>query len=261
MNNPAVPLYHQIYLVLREQIAEGRFEHGKLPVEREFTRQFSASRITIRRALDRLAAEGLITRRRGSGSFVKQAPNAKGGKNSRVGGLLEDIINLGLKSKARVIELNTISAPAEVSNLLELPAGCSVLKAIRVRSYKRRPLSHITTYVPQSLAKYLKRAQLESKPMLALLEAAGVRVGSASQTLSAKLADSKVAAMLDVDVGAALLSVQRVVRDVDGRPVQLLRGLYLPDLYEYRMELSRVEGDKTNVWVSKQIPSGTELKG
>ena len=97
--------------------------------------------------------------------------------------------------------------------------------------------------------------------MLALLEAAGVRVGSASQTLSAKLADSKVAAMLDVDVGAALLSVQRVVRDVAGRPVQVLRGLYLPDLYEYRMELSRVEGDKTNVWVSKQIPSGTELKG
>lgn len=97
--------------------------------------------------------------------------------------------------------------------------------------------------------------------MLTLLEEAGVQVESASQTLSARLADSKVAPLLDVDVGAALLSVQRVVRDVEGHPVQLLRGLYLPDRYEYRMELSRVEGDKTNVWVSKQITTDTDLKG
>lgn len=252
MTTPAVPMYHQIYLVLREQIAEGQFADGRLPVELELARQFGASRITLRKALDRLVNEGTITRRRGSGSFVQQMPQEPR-KTKRGGGLLEDIINLGLKSKAKVLELNEISAPAEIASLLELPTGAPVLKVIRLRSYQGKPLCHMTTYVPQALAQYLKASRLESKPMLTLLEDAGVLVDSAGQTVSARLADSKVAQLLDLDVGAPLLFVQRIVRDVKGKPVQLLRGLYRPDRYEYRMELSRIEGDKANLWISKEL--------
>ncbi len=254
-NIPDVPLYHQIYLVLREQIAEGHFAGGRLPAEAEFTRQFGASRITLRKALDRLVDEGLITRRRRSGTFVNQNPKKQKEQSHRYGGLLEDLISHGLKSKARVIEIKAIGAPSDVAALLEVPAGAPVVKAIRLRSYAGRPLSYMTTYVPQTIAQCLTRAKLDSKPMLTLLEEAGVRIGSASQTLSARLADSKVAPLLDVNVGAALLSVQRVVRDVDGRPVQVLRGLYRPDRYEYRVELSRQGDDK--VWVSAE--HGTDL--
>ncbi len=111
-NTPDVPLYHQIYLVLREQITEGHFADGRLPAETEFTRQFGASRITLRKALDRLVDEGLITRRRRSGTFVNHAPKKRKEKSQRYGGLLEDIISHGLKSKARVIEITTIGAPS-----------------------------------------------------------------------------------------------------------------------------------------------------
>ena len=251
-SSPAVPMYHQIYLVLREQIAEGQFADGRLPVELELARQFGASRITMRKALERLVTEGTIIRRRGSGSFVKQMPKEPK-KTHRVGGLLEDIINLGLKSKAKVLELNEIGAPSEVADLLGLTAGDPVLKVIRLRSYQNKPLSHMTTYVPRAFAGYLKPSRLESKPMLTLLEEAGIQVGTATQIVSARLADSKVAAALDVEIGAPLLFVQRVVTDVKGQAVQLLRGLYRPDRYEYRMELSRVEGDKANLWMPKEI--------
>lgn len=251
MNTPDVPLYHQIYLVLREQIAEGQFADGRLPAETEFTRQFGASRITMRKALDRLVEEGVITRHRRAGTFVKRQPQER--KDiQRVGGLLEDIISHGLRSKARVIEIDDIKAPVEIAALLELPAGASVTKAIRVRSYAGEPLSHMTTYVPQAIAQSLPKAKLDKKPMLTLIEEAGVRIGNASQTLSARLADSKVAPLLGINVGAALLFVQRVVRDVENKPVQLLRGLYRPDRYEYRMELSRVEGDHAKVWISAE---------
>ncbi|MBN9425702.1 MAG: GntR family transcriptional regulator [Burkholderiales bacterium] len=260
MTSPSAPLYHQIYLVLREQIAEGHFEDGKLPSEVELADTFGVSRITMRKALDRLVAENAITRRRGAGSFVNAPAPAR--RKERVGGLLEDIINHGLVSRAHVLDFGEVVATAEVAELLEVPPGERVLKVSRVRSYQGRPLSYITTYVPREIGAHLKRSRLEHKPMLTLLEEAGVQVTSASQVLSARLADTKVAPLLEVDIGAPLLFVQRVVRGVQGGPVQLLWGLYRPDLYEYRMELSRAEGDKANIWVSQQttIHSGPVKK-
>jgi len=251
-------MYHQIYLVLREKIAEGQFEGGRLPGEIELASEFRVSRITMRKALDRLVVEGVITRQRGSGSFVNQVPEKSKGRG-RVGGLLEDIISLGLASKAKVLDYTQVTAPPEIAGLLEIGRGEPVLKVVRLRSYQGKPLSYITTYLPQEIAPHLKRSRLESKPMLTLLEEAGVQVASASQVISARLADSKTADALDVDIGAPLLFVQRVVRSTAGKPVQLLWGLYRPDLYEYRMELSRVEGDKANLWVARQMTAELEV--
>jgi GntR family transcriptional regulator len=65
--------------------------------------------------------------------------------------------------------------------------------------------------------------------------------------LSARQADAEVAGLLDVALGTALLSVQRLVYDASDRPVQLLQGLYRPDRYEYQMELSQVGGIEARV--------------
>ena len=79
----------------------------------------------------------------------------------------------------------------------------------------------------------------------------GVKVDSADQTVSARLADHAVAPLLDLEIGAPLLAVTRVVRDKARRPVQLLRGLYRPDRYEYQMHLSRAGRDEARIWVSR----------
>src|SRR5690606_7863405 len=77
------PLYHQIFLILRSQILDGRLQPGGLvPGEEELGRQFSVSRITARRALAELAAEGLVTRGRGRGTHVtprSEPPPVRGG--------------------------------------------------------------------------------------------------------------------------------------------------------------------------------------
>jgi GntR family transcriptional regulator len=245
-----VPRYHQIYLVLREQLAEGRFDPARpLPGELELADSFGVSRVTMRAALDRLAEEGLIARHRGRGTFARPQA-ATPSPRAPISGLLENIISMGLRTTARLVDLAVIPAPPDAAEALKLDFGDPVQKAVRVRSHRGAPLSHITTFVPERFAASFGRRELAAKPMLALLEEAGVKVAAADQAISAKLADHAVAPLLDVEIGSPLLAVTRTVYDEAGTPVQFLRGLYRPDRYEYRMHLTRSGGDTPRVWVS-----------
>lgn len=250
-----LPKYHQIYLVLREQVQEGRFDHSGLPGELALAAQFEVARITIRKALEMLVADGLVSRRPGLGTWpiraVAQATR-KASQHAHLSGLMENIVNMGLRTSVQVIDSDRIAAPQAVAEPLEISLGAPVHKSVRVRSTDAGPLSHITTYVPESVATFT-RADLERQPLLVLLEAAGVEFGVATQTISARLADTQVSRHLDVAVGSALLAVVRLVRDVNDRPVQLLHGLYRPDRYQYQMQLSRVGSIDAKVWVSEEL--------
>lgn len=249
-----LPKYHRIYLVLREQLGEGRFVAG-LPGELALMAQFGVARVTIRRALEQLASDGLITREPGRGTRPVEmvAVNPVAERRANLTGLLENLVSMGLKTSVRVLEVRGISASPEVADALQIEAGAEVQKALRVRSTSEGALSHITTYVPQILAQSFGRRELSKKPILVLLEESGVKVGRAHQTISAKLADAGVAQLLDVSVGTALLAVRRLIYDTNDKPVQWLHGLYRPDRYEYYMELSRVGSIDAKVWVSKDL--------
>jgi GntR family transcriptional regulator len=246
----AVTLYHRVYTILRERIVAGQYPAEQpLPGEIDFAAAFGVSRVTMRRALDELVREGLIERSRGRGSFPRPRTGAAAPLQGGISGLLDNIIAMGLKTSVRIISLETIEAAPDVAATLRLAAGEKVQKAVRVRSLDGAPLAMMTTFVPAAVASFTRR-QLTEKPMLKLLEGAGVRVAHADQSISARLADTVVAPLLDVNYGAALLAVNRLVHDARGRPVQLLHGLYRPDRYEYRMSLDRA-GDATRVWVSR----------
>lgn len=256
-----LPKYHQIYLVLREQLQEGRFDAG-MPGELALMGQFGVARVTIRRALSLLSQEGLIQRMPGRGTtpLRKQAghvpgvgPSGPAGQTARLTGLLENLVTMGLRTTVNVLSVNTLKAPDEVAKALRLPPGELVQKAERVRSTAEGPLSHITTWVPEAFARGFGKRELSQKPILVLLEESGVRVGRAEQTISARLADVGMARHLDVAVGSALLAVRRLIYDEEERPVQWLHGLYRPDRYEYQMQLSRVGDIDAKVWVSKEL--------
>ena len=248
-----LPKYHRIYLVLREQLAEGRFADG-LPGELALVAQFGVARVTVRRALAQLAAEGLISREVGRGTRpVDIHSKSSSSQRAQLAGLLENLVTMGLTTSVKVLEVRGISASAPIANALQISQGVEVQKAVRVRSTMEGALSHITTYVPQVLAKAFGRRELAKKPILVLLEESGVKVGRAHQTISARLADASVAEHLDVSVGTALLAVRRLIYDEADKPIQWLHGLYRPDRYEYQMALSRVGSIDAKVWVSKEI--------
>ncbi len=255
--------YHQIYLVLREQIQEGRYSQG-LPGELELARQFAVGRITVRRALEELSRDGLIVREVGRGTRPTTRAELGGRRGAagqagdlsgtRLNGLLENIVSVSRSTTVKVLEWRVVQASHALAEALRVPDGDKLRKAVRRRSSSAGPVSLITTYVPEALAHGFGRADLTRKPMLQLLEESGLELGRAVQTVSARQADARVAAELQVAVGTAMLSVQRLVYDASDRPVQLLQGLYRPDRYEYQMEMSQVGSIEARIVPKELLP-------
>lgn len=233
--SPPLPKYHQIYLVLREQLQEGVHDGG-LPSELTLVRQFGVARVTIRRALQMLATEGLIKRAPGRGT-TRIPPAVPRVNEAPVNSLLRHLVSMGCITSVKILEVCMATAPDPVASALELAPGSRTQKAVRVRSTRQGPVSLITTYLPESVALGIDAAALNAIPMLTLLERSGVALGEASQQISARLADALAAEQLQLPVGSALLSVTRVVRDTHRRPVQWLHGLYRPDRYHYELRL------------------------
>lgn len=251
-----LPKYHRIYLVLREQLAEGRFAGG-LPGELALMRRFGVARVTVRRALAQLAGEGLIAREPGRGTRPLGWATGAGGGAAGEGathltGLLQNLVSMGVRTSVQVLEARTVPAAPDVAQALQVPAGALVQRAVRVRSTSQGPIAHITTWVPDRVAQRFAPGQLAAKPILLLLEEAGVQVGRAVQRVSARAADVEVARHLDVAIGSALLAVRRLIYDEEDRPVQWLHGLYRPDRYEYEMQLSPAGGIDARVWVARE---------
>ena len=257
-SNLPLPKYHRVYLVLRQQLDEGRFADG-VPGELTLMESFGVSRVTVRRALEQLASEGLITRHPGRATLPTRARVSEGAatpvapSQTQLTGLLENLVSMGLRTSVHVMGLETLAASESVAQALDVSTGDRVQKAVRVRSTREGPLSRITTWVPLTVARPFTRRELSRKPILLLLEEDGVRVGRAEQTITAVLADAESAQHLDVPIGGPLLAVRRLIYDDKDRPVQWLHGLYRPDRYEYQMQLSRVGGIDAKVWVSKEL--------
>lgn len=238
-----MPLYHQIYLALREKIYQEVFPHGTaLPSEAQICGIFGVSRITAKRALDELAAAGLVVRRRGAGTRVAyQAPSRP--VQTPVEELLENLTAMGRKTELELLEFRYVAAPAEVSRELNCEPGALVQKTVRVRRMDGKPFSYLTTYVPEHIGRLFSEQDTATTPLLTLLERHGVEIAGAEQTISATGADADAARPLAVDIGAPLLRIARTVMGRDGVPVEHIVGLYRPDRYQFRMQMRRVGDD------------------
>jgi GntR family transcriptional regulator len=250
--NQVVPLYHQIYLILRQQILDGRYTSTPLPGELALADQFKVSRVTMRRALQDLVNEGLIARGRGKGTFARPLREARPVLPVRLHTASDQAPKQTMDSTIDVLDVVRITPPQDIADLLHLSMREQVQKATRVRIAREQPFAHLTTYVPEHIARNFGRRELQSQSMLFLLEESGVKLGAAKQSISARLADAAVASSLQVPVGAPLLSLTRIVYDTEDQPVKLLRGLYRPDRFDYRMELASSDAYEGRVWVHKE---------
>lgn len=257
--NARVPLYHQIFLILRNRIYGGEVQPGELvPGEQDLASEFNVSRITAKRALNELADAGLVVRERGRGTRVIHRPPAPA-VTSSIEGWLENVSLMGVATSARVLDFGYVAASEDIAHALEIEPGMNVQHAVRVRSMDGEPMSYLVTYVPADIGQQFGREDLDTTPLLLLLELAGVKVASARQTISATIADSEVASALSVHAGVPLIEVRRVVRDSTGRPVEYIRVLYRPDVYRFEMSMHRVrerEGMRWATQTSSPVPAG-----
>lgn len=243
-----MPLYHQVYLILRTKILDGEYACDDfLPGEQETAEQFGVSRITAKRALNDLMNDGMVERRRGRGTRVTYRPAARPVRAS-VEGMLENLLAMGLKTDVDLKSFEYAAAGDDVATALGCARGDMVQRAVRVRSLDGEPFSYLTTFVPEDIARGYDAADLASRPLLLLLEREGVIVSRAEQTISATLADAVVADALAVELASPLLRIARTVYDQQARAVEYITALYRPELYQYQMTLSRVENEQVRTW-------------
>ncbi|NJM33271.1 MAG: GntR family transcriptional regulator [Limnobacter sp.] len=248
-SNQVVPLYHQIYLILREKIIEGHYDTKPLPGELVLVQQFGVSRVTVRRAIQDLVHEGLVARGRGKGTFVRpRGAQSPQGQHAMLSDSAMRLQASGDSSDLQLITSKRILPGEDIARALHLPRDAVVEQLVRIRRFNDQPIAHLTSYIPEDLSGRICRRRLRERPILTLLEEAGIKVAKARQTITARLADADVALGLAVPVGAPLLAIARVAFDESGRPVQLLKGLYRPDRYDYRIELSRKQIGGQAAW-------------
>ncbi len=239
----------QVFLSLSDQISTGRLCDGEnLPGEQRLAESFGVSRVTVRRALDALSNAGLIEKRVGSGTIVRAT--AQAGKSAAMdfNTLMPQLVEMGQSTTARLLSFSYGPAPDFVAQAMGISASERVQIATRIRIAEETPFSHLTTFVPAAIAQNYSENDLATTPLFKLLERSGVQIKEAHQSVSAALASPEVAEALEVAVGSALLSLRRVVRDVDGNGVEYLAGLYRSDMFRLEMPLTRVGSDGARHW-------------
>ncbi len=252
MHADPTPLYHRIYLVLREQILSHRFDPAvPMPSELELARSFSVSRVTLRKTLEHLEREGLILRQRGRGTFARP-PASPSAVQADVTGLVENLLAMGLATQVQVLEFDYAPTPPDVAHDMGTRPGTVAQRAVRLRSLKGTPFSYAETYVREDIGRTFDAGDLAETPLLRLIEMAGVKIGGAGQRVSASAADHTVATLLEVDIGAPLLSIKRVVRDEEGSAIERIRALYRPDMYEFELDLTLSNGPDGTLWRPSQ---------
>jgi len=233
----AIPLYHQIYLALRDEILSGERSFGAaVPTEQELGAIHGVSRITARRALDELAQHGLVERKRRVGTRVAfKAPAAP--IEEHIDQAVESLIAFGRGTQVRVIEFGEVAASASVAKRLGIGAGAPVVRALRIRLADDAPLGAIESFVPSEIGAAITREALTTQALLELIRAAGHAIGAGSQIISAVPADPALAALLETEARAAIIRVDRVVRDEGGLPLLFTSARYRGDRYRLSLDL------------------------
>ena len=233
------PLYQQIKSLLLRSLQLGEWQPGQpIPSEMELAARFKVSQGTVRKAIDEMAAENLLVRRQGKGTFV--ATHAEATTQYRFLRLAPDGGG-DATLRRQLLDCRRMRSSAEVAGALQLKVGEPVVELRRLLLEGEVPVVLDELWLPGTLFKGLDAAKLEQwrGPLYRLFEAEyAVRMIRAEERIKAVAADADAAALLRVAPATPLLSVQRRSFTYGDRPVELRRGLYHTAQHHYRNELN-----------------------
>jgi GntR family transcriptional regulator len=175
----------RVYLLLRDEMASGALADGAaIPAEQKLAEMHGVSRVTVRRALDALAADGLIEKRAGAGSFVRPRAQSAAPITGDMASLMSQLVEMGRTTTARLISFAYGPAPSSVASALKLSRGGKVQTATRVRYSARAvfPPHHLCSRGHRA---DLRRGRSRDAAAVPLLERSGVHGGPRPSDASA----------------------------------------------------------------------------
>jgi GntR family transcriptional regulator len=233
------PLYEQIKTLITKSLVAGEWKPGEsIPSEMELATRFGVSQGTVRKAIDALAAEFIVVRRQGKGTFV--ATHTAPSQQYRFLRIRDDSGEV-IHPTTTFIGLEKTKADAAIATTLNVRVGTNIATIKRVLNFADRPLIFDQIHLVNAEFPSLTMAALEASrgSIYSYLETTyGARMIRADEKIKAVAADRVAAKALNVVVGAPLLSVDRVAYTYGDKPVEWRRGLCLTEGYSYFNELA-----------------------
>ncbi|MBV9689689.1 MAG: GntR family transcriptional regulator [Ktedonobacteraceae bacterium] len=252
----------EIAQTLRAQIEQGTLqEEKKIASERDLSKEFGASRMTARRAVDIIQDEGLVVRIPGKGTFVakrRERVVVDRGREVREaveeypvaanepgisGPLLKDIECLGPKPHMQFLEQpSLVAADKEIAQHLQIPIGTLVLKCYRLHVVDSLPHCLIESYYPSDLFGELLTKDIGDKPLFAWLqERHQLKAAHTREVLIARLVTQSERHLLGISSGAPVVAMNRTVWTEEKRAVEWARIIAVAALYTFTYEYDIVE--------------------
>ena len=229
------PLYLQIKSLLERSLENGEWAPAEaIPSEHDLARRFGVSQGTVRKAIQALAADNLVVRRQGKGTFVathteEQSSSFRFLRIRRNDGVDE-------YPGSRLLDVRRAKASVEVARRLDLKPGDGVILLRRILEFGGAPVILDDITLPAALFRGLTKARFETYrgSMYGFFETEfGVRILNAEEKLRAVAADRTSARLLRVSTGEPLLAVDRITLTYGERPVEWRRGLCVTTRHHY----------------------------
>jgi GntR family transcriptional regulator len=218
---------------LSRMIDEGMAPHQVLPSERELMQRFNVSRMTVRRAVERLAQEGRVYRVQGAGTFVAEASTIS--KSLHLTSFSEDIRARRMVPDSRLLVMEQTGADLTCARDLFVEPGTALIHLERLRTADGEPMCLENVWLPRSLVPGLLE-EGHPQSLYTWLERVGAVPETADQTI---VLETRQAELLGVPPHFPALQVERVTRDARGRAVERAVSLYRADRYDFRLTVSR----------------------
>ncbi|MDR1212537.1 MAG: GntR family transcriptional regulator [Propionibacteriaceae bacterium] len=234
----ALPYYAQLKQILMEAVArQGLAAGARLPGDNDLAQHFGLSRSVVRQALAELETEGLISRRRGKGTYLGRQKVSEG-LAGWTGGLADDVSRRGARLVSQVLRHSQVAADVLVAELLQLTPGDAVVLIERVRFVDEEPWVHTTTWLPARRVPGLEQEDLSEQSLYALLrDRYGLVFGRVRRSIEAALAGEVTGRHLGIGPAEPVLRLSSLLCDSAGRPIETFVAFHRGDRSRFDVEL------------------------
>ena len=225
----------------------------RLPSERELASRHGVARMTVRGAIDQLVRDGLVHRVHGQGTFVSEPRIAQ---SSSLTSFSEDMAARGMVPSSIVLAQEVVPAVPAVALPLEVPAGEPIVRIERIRQGDGDPIALERTHLPARRFVGLDEVPLTDRSLYEVLhDEYGCELGTSEQRIAGVALSDAEAHLLHTDADTPALRIERVTRDMQGRPIELVRSVYRGDRFELHTEQHRASSRASSYGAAMSPPS------